>query len=70
MHCLYCEHQGTPKYGQFPLQAEVSVNVEFEFTKENFDYPLVEITLDVFPKDMAITPFRTRKLGGHVKSTP
>ena len=50
------EHHDKPKYGQFPLQVEVSVNVDFEFTKENFDYPLVEITRDVFPKDMAITP--------------
>lgn len=32
------------------------MNVDFELTKENFDYPLVEITRDVFPKDMAITP--------------
>ena len=50
------EHDDKPKYGQFLLQVEMSVNVDFEFTKENFDYPLVEITRDVFPKDMAITP--------------
>ena len=50
------KHASTPKYGQFPLQVEVSVNVDFEFTKEDFDYPLVEVTRDVFPKDMTITP--------------
>ena len=50
------KHASTPKYGQFPLQVEVSVNVDFELTKEDFDYPLVEVTRDVFPKDMTIGP--------------
>ena len=50
------KHASTPKYGQFPLQVEVSVNVDFEVTKEDFDYPLVEVTRDVFPKDMTIGP--------------
>ena len=49
-------HHDKPKYGQFPVHVQMSVNVDLELTKESFDYPLVEIARNVLPKDMAITP--------------
>ena len=38
------EHNNKPKYGQFPLKVQLGKDVGFEVAKEDFDYPLVEVT--------------------------
>jgi len=50
------EHCDFPKHGQFLFKVAMGVNVGFQVTKEDFDYPLVEITQDVHMKELAVSP--------------
>ena len=52
------EHHDKPKFGAFPLKVQMGVNVGFQVAKEDFDYPLVEVTHDMSPWDMAVTPLQ------------
>ena len=52
------EHNDQPKHGQFPLKVQMGKNVGFEVVKEDFDYPLVEVTAGLCAAEMAVTPLQ------------
>ena len=52
------EHTDKPKYGQFPLKIQLGKNVGFEVAKDDFDYPLVEVTPGLCAAEMAVTPLQ------------
>ncbi len=52
------ERTERPKFGQFTLNVQIGRNVGFKLTKNDFDYPLVEVTHGLAAADLAVTPLQ------------